>query len=170
MRKYLSKSYHDQKTRSAERGIPFLLTFEQWKKIWRDSGCMNYRGRERGKYCMARFGDKGAYEVGNVKIVKTEENRAEQVLTDETREKMRAAKLGRKHTPEHNAKIAAGNLGRVDTPETRERKSAVKRGALNPMYGRTASIETRAKLSAARRAEWASGARTTAGLTAGRHS
>jgi hypothetical protein len=48
-------------------------------------------------------------------------------VTEETRAKMRAAKLGRKQTPEHVAKIAASNRGRRLTPEQRARQSAGQR-------------------------------------------
>ncbi|MGZ8892907.1 MAG: hypothetical protein ACXW1R_08270 [Halobacteriota archaeon] len=56
------------------RGIPFLLTFDKWWNIWQQSGHYSERGCGSGKYCMARFGDQGAYEVGNVKIITNGEN------------------------------------------------------------------------------------------------
>jgi hypothetical protein len=59
------------------RNIPFLLTFEEWTEIWVASGKWEQRGSRRGQYCMARPGDQGAYEVGNVRIVLAEDNRAE---------------------------------------------------------------------------------------------
>ena len=52
----------------------------------------------------------------------------------ETRNKMSAAKRGRRYTIEHRAKI-----------------SAALSGPANPNYGRKMSAETRAKISAARR-------------------
>jgi hypothetical protein len=59
------------------RDIPFLLTFEQWWAIWQQSGKWEQRGSRRGQYCMARYGDQGAYEIGNVSICLIEDNRAE---------------------------------------------------------------------------------------------
>jgi hypothetical protein len=50
------------------RGIAFELTFEQWFDIWTKSGHYSERGRKRGQYVMARFGDEGPYAVGNVEI------------------------------------------------------------------------------------------------------
>ena len=70
----VKKAYTDQKNLAKGRGIPFLLSFEEWKKIWDDSGRFNQRGKKTGKYCMARFGDKGAYEVSNVEIILVEHN------------------------------------------------------------------------------------------------
>ena len=62
------------------RGIPFLLTFEDWCGIWFASGKWEQRGRRRGQYVMARFMDRGAYERGNVRICLVGEN------TDEMRQ------------------------------------------------------------------------------------
>jgi hypothetical protein len=61
------------------RNIPFLITFEEWRDIWLESGKWDQRGYRRGQYCMARYGDKGAYEVGNVRICLVEENHAERL-------------------------------------------------------------------------------------------
>lgn len=69
--------YIQAKSNAKLRGISFLLTFEEWCLFWRESGKWEQRGWRRGQYCMARFGDKGAYEIGNVKICLAEENRAE---------------------------------------------------------------------------------------------
>jgi hypothetical protein len=62
---------------AVQRGIPFLMTFEQWWSIWQQSGNWHERGRGNGKYVMARFADRGPYAVGNVKIILWEENNAE---------------------------------------------------------------------------------------------
>ncbi len=67
----------DQRRRSRFRGIPFLLTFDEWWKIWRDSGHWPDRGTRQNQYCMARFGDKGPYSVNNVRITTVGENCAE---------------------------------------------------------------------------------------------
>ena len=57
-----------------KRGVPFLLTFEEWFEIWNASGHFHERGPRRGQYCMSRFGDKGPYAVGNVFIQLTTQN------------------------------------------------------------------------------------------------
>jgi hypothetical protein len=59
------------------RGIPFRLTFDEWMSIWLASGKWDRRGWRRGQFVMARPGDKGAYEIGNVIICLAEDNRAE---------------------------------------------------------------------------------------------
>jgi hypothetical protein len=73
---YISR-YRNQKAAAKKRGIPFLLTFEEWRDIWDTSGKLEQRGRRRGQYVMARFNDQGAYEVGNVRICTAGDNVAE---------------------------------------------------------------------------------------------
>jgi hypothetical protein len=68
------KEFRQHKARAKYRNIKWKLTFEEWLKIWEESGHIDERGRTLGKYQMCRKGDKGAYEVGNVRIMTTEEN------------------------------------------------------------------------------------------------
>ena len=56
------------------RGITWLLTLEQFTAIWKRSKRWHLRGRGRGKYHLARKGDRGAYKVGNVRIILHENN------------------------------------------------------------------------------------------------
>lgn len=72
--------YAFHKSSAKQRGIPFLLTFEDWWDIWQSSGRWEQRGRRRDQYVMARFGDRGAYERSNVRICLSGEN------TDEMRQ------------------------------------------------------------------------------------
>jgi hypothetical protein len=64
------KAYKKQRENAKWRGIPFELTFEQWKLVWAD------RLPERGPngLVMCRFGDKGPYAVGNVYIATPAQN------------------------------------------------------------------------------------------------
>ena len=73
------RSFYNHRLSAKHRGIKFLLTFEQWWIIWQDSGYWKERGRLKGQYVMARKGDKGPYAIGNVKIIKVEENIEERV-------------------------------------------------------------------------------------------
>jgi len=70
-------AYIKQKSQAKQRGIPFLLTFEEWWKIWLDSGKWKQRGIRLDQCCMARFGDIGPYAVGNVRICSVSENHSE---------------------------------------------------------------------------------------------
>jgi hypothetical protein len=60
--------------------------------VWVESGVYHLRGRRRGEYVMARLGDCGIYEPGNVKIVLTTVNNdeARKPFTDATKAKIRA--------------------------------------------------------------------------------
>jgi len=57
-----------------QRGIAWNLTYEEWVAIWDASGNWNRRGRGRDRYCMARKGDSGPYETGNVYVCTNLEN------------------------------------------------------------------------------------------------
>lgn len=72
--------YEQRYVAEYHRGIAWKLTFEQWLKIWTDSGHLDQRGRRKGQYVMARLGDKGPYAVGNVKIVTATENLTERKM------------------------------------------------------------------------------------------
>jgi hypothetical protein len=64
--------YSQQKANAKRRGVPFLLTFDEWWAIWQKSGFYNVRGP--GGFVMHRICDQGAYEVGNVEIISANEN------------------------------------------------------------------------------------------------
>jgi len=72
--------FYPTKGNARKRGIPFHLTRKQWEWLWeREFGpnWLHYRGVRHGQYCMARFGDRGAYEIGNVRIILTTDNTRE---------------------------------------------------------------------------------------------
>lgn len=122
MAKPLMKAFHDQKNSAARRGIAFRLSFEQWLRIWRVSKRLALRGRGPGKFVMSRIGDAGAYAVGNVRIVKFENNQKAQSrnfmrgernwrarLTPAKVRKMRAAYVPR--SKDANLKALASQFG-----------------------------------------------------------
>lgn len=115
------KAFTTQRSKSKKRGILFLLSFDEWWSIWRASGRWHERGRGQGQYCMARFGDVGAYEVGNVKII---------LRTDNTSE----ACLGGHHTLEHRAKIAQALTGKVRSLEQRQNISKALKGRVGTKH------------------------------------
>jgi len=133
----LKRQFQFQQSNAKRRGIGFLLTFEQWLKIWTDSSHLHERGCHRGKYNMARYGDRGAYEVGNVRIIPHGDNIAERDQTSRIA-KHRLAMMGHEVSAETRAKISAAKMG-------------------HPGYflGGKHTSEARAKISAARKAYWA---------------
>ena len=96
------RQFCDQRSRCRVRKdvdgnpIQFKLTFQEWLKIWEDSGKFHLRGKKIGQYCMSRINDKGHYEVGNVFIQLNSQNRID-------------ATLGKKR-PEHSALMKARHL------------------------------------------------------------
>jgi hypothetical protein len=95
------KAYNVQKSNTRARGIPFLLTFEQWLEIWNASGKLEQRGRGAAKFCMCRNGDIGPYEIGNVFIGTGRENVRDgnrgKTITQEVRDKISKAHTGKPH-------------------------------------------------------------------------
>lgn len=99
------KKYRRQKYSAKYRGIPFELTFDEWMKIWTGSGHWHERGRGKG-YVMARFGDKGPYAIGNVKIITNAENRREQgPFSDERLANIKKQRCGVKRSDDIRIKI-----------------------------------------------------------------
>lgn len=73
----LRYDYNLQGRHAVERGIAWEITFEEWLRVWKESGHLNLRGKGVGRYCMSRYGDAGPYAVGNVCIKLLSENSAE---------------------------------------------------------------------------------------------
>ena len=73
----LRTDFIEHRVNAKDRGIGFELTFSQWLEIWIASGKVRKRGCRRGQYVMARYGDRGPYAAGNVKIILASENIAE---------------------------------------------------------------------------------------------
>lgn len=67
--------YHRKSAK--KRNIPFLLTFDEWWKIWQDSGHWEERGTSPQSYVMCRKFDMGAYSVDNVYIETKSQNSRE---------------------------------------------------------------------------------------------
>lgn len=72
--------YACHKSKAKQRGIMFNLTYEEWWDIWQQSGKWELRGPNKGQYVMSRYNDVGPYEIGNVFIQPSEENRREAML------------------------------------------------------------------------------------------
>lgn len=104
-------AYGQHKRDASRRGITFLFTFEEWYNLWLWSGKLEQRGRKKGQYVMARYGDKGPYSIANCKIILCEENHSEGSLgkhfpkSDETKQKLRLSQLGVKESEETKKKL-----------------------------------------------------------------
>ena len=60
--------YFCHKSKAKQRGIEFILSFDDWLNIWEKSGKLNDRGCKKGQYVMSRFNDTGPYSINNVFI------------------------------------------------------------------------------------------------------
>ena len=103
-------SYIQQKSNAKRRGIPFLLTFEDWWAIWQASGKWEQRGKLAGQYVMARYGDVGPYASGNVRICTSGANQQEhhfgKIASSETRKRISQLHRGKVVSSETREKLA----------------------------------------------------------------
>lgn len=75
--KEAKQRYREHKNNARGRKIDFIISFDEWYKIWFDSGKWSQRGNKAGCYVMGRFGDVGPYSVNNVRIISFEQNNSE---------------------------------------------------------------------------------------------
>lgn len=85
-------AYHCQKNNAKNRGIEFKLTYQEWIDWWGED--IEKRGSHRNGLQMQRYGDEGAYELGNIKKGYPKDNRA-------TWSKVNANKRSEKAKREH---------------------------------------------------------------------
>jgi len=122
------RKYCCHRNRAKRSGIEWELTYIKWYTIWVKSGHWHERGRKRGQYVMARYGDKGPYSEDNVKIITTSENLSEWDRNIEYRSKISKAGRDRVFTPDHRRKIGNAHLGMKRSIETRLKMSLAKIG------------------------------------------
>ena len=70
----LAKKYIDQQRMAAWRGIPYKISFTQWRKLWLDSGHWRQVGIGRGTYNLCRIDQRGPYTIDNVHIIPSPDN------------------------------------------------------------------------------------------------
>jgi hypothetical protein len=140
----MRRQYWAQKSNAKRRGIPFLLTYEQWYGIWKRSGHLSDRGKGTDRYCMARFHDRGAYEIGNVHIITHQQNARDKApFSETTKQKMSvAAKLRIQRMPLHMRKMRAARGG--NSAEVRLKISRSNKGRIGGFTGKRHSEATKA--------------------------
>ena len=100
--------YKYHKSSAKFRGVEFKLTFEEWYDIWLSSGHWEQRGIGKDKYCMSRYNDTGAYEIGNV-FIQTNSNNGKDQLG---RSKPTPWCIGKKRSKESIAKQKQTSIDR----------------------------------------------------------
>ena len=154
--------YRLHKYNAKRRDIPFLFMFEEWLKIWTDSGHLHKRGPRRGQYVMARFGDKGPYSVGNVQIIMATQNNSvkgkgkgiPKPKSEEHRRNISKALKGLPKSPQHCRKLSEAMKGNKNTRGhklTEDHKKKIGVSVKGKLKGIPKSIEHRAALSRARK-------------------
>jgi hypothetical protein len=66
--------YLQQERVAKDRGIAWEFSFDEWCRVWHESGKWARRGRAGDAYVMARFGDVGPYSPANVEIITLRQN------------------------------------------------------------------------------------------------
>ena len=94
--KHLYGLFRQQIKNANRRHIRWNLSFEEWVDIWLESGRLQDRGPKPEQYCLSRYNDVGAYEVGNVEVKTNRENCRENGLNRPRSLVMRVAKQMRK--------------------------------------------------------------------------
>jgi hypothetical protein len=117
--------WHQQKAQAKNRldkngdKILWKLSFDDWFKIWQDSGYWEQRGVGSGKYCMSRLNDIGNYEVGNVEIKLQSQNVIEGQLGRKFPQKGRPGKIVI-HSEETKQKMSVGRLAYLERLKDKE--------------------------------------------------
>lgn len=131
----LKLAFYSHRHTARAHGRAFLLTFDQWFEIWQASGHLKERGRKRGQYCMARFGDVGPYAVGNVRICTVTENHHEahcgKPLTTSHRANLSKAFRGRRLSADQRAKLSKAHSGKILSAMHKVNISRATRGTRN---------------------------------------
>ena len=76
---YAKSRYNTQKSGARARGIPFLLTFEEWYQWFLTQGVDRNipQGNKGTSYAMCRINDSGSYELGNIYLGTQSSNTAD---------------------------------------------------------------------------------------------
>jgi NUMOD3 motif len=125
------EAYMRQRKLSRNRGIGFLFTFEDWVAWWEEhlgQDWLNRRGVKGDQFVMARIGDKGDYQRGNVQCITASQNMSDSWM-NVVRNTGGPYFSGQKHKPETLTLMREQKLGEK-----------------NPFYGRKHSAETREKM------------------------
>lgn len=127
------EQYNNHKARAKRKGVPFELSFDEWMKIWTDSGHYHEKGTKRGQYVMSRYKDQGGYTIDNVYIQTVGANTKEAFTTNNSDFiKPRCGEenhfYGKKHTESSIEKIKIARAKQVWSLETnRKRSEAMKK-------------------------------------------
>lgn len=134
MNKWKNK-YTNKKGNAKKKGIPFLLSFEEYMELVAEAGLIDPEqiGISIDSYHLSRYGDVGPYEIGNCRFIPHRENLKEKIINGGTE---RAANKNRGKTKDTHDSVKTISLkasqrtkendaGRISQAE---KLSAMKRG------------------------------------------
>lgn len=78
----LNEKYRHKKSNAKRHGLVCLLSFQEYCQLVADAGIKS-SDIGRGKYHLARYGDKGNYEIGNCRFITHQENMNERVMVSD---------------------------------------------------------------------------------------
>ncbi len=132
-------AFHTQRYDAKRRGIEFLLTFSEWVMWWESELGPDWlikRGHQKGQFVMARFEDKGPYQLGNIKCIECGDNVSEaqkgKPHSEIHKQRIGRAHHGIRHTEQAKLKMRAARLGTKQTEEAKAKISKKTAGVLNP--------------------------------------
>lgn len=140
VRDNMNAAFQRHKSVARQRKIDFELSFDDWAKIWLDSGHWFRRGKRKGQYVMGRFEDTGPYAKNNVTIITNRQN-------------IQDAQRGREQTVQTRRRHAKSNTGHTITIEHRAKLSAANNGR-KPWKGNPCSDATRQRMSQSAKISW----------------
>ena len=70
-------AYRAHRASAKQRGVEFLITFDEWADWWLEDDRWESRGVGRDELVMARFGDVGPYALGNIYCTTSAQNIAD---------------------------------------------------------------------------------------------
>jgi hypothetical protein len=141
------RKYRAHKDNAKKRNVPFLLSFEEWWDIWQKSGHYDERGNKKGQYCMSRYNDIGAYQLGNVFIQLHSDNVTQawsgKKHSHEAKEKISTnhiGMLGKTQSQETKEKIGLAHKGKIVSEETRMKQRLAKLGTKRGSYSKKVEV------------------------------
>ncbi|WP_415913205.1 hypothetical protein [Neptuniibacter sp. QD37_11] len=70
----IQQAFYMQRHKAISMGVGWELSLEQWIALWRKSGQLSLRGREKEDYVMGRIDRSLPFAVGNIEIRKQTDN------------------------------------------------------------------------------------------------
>lgn len=118
-------AYNQHRRGAKKRGIAFELSFDDWVKIWEESGHLEERGPNG--YNMCRFKDEGPYHKDNVYIAHNTQNKRDAWENGKLSHPPIGAKKGKKYPKRPNNPTYARGSQYTEEERIERRRAACRR-------------------------------------------